>query len=47
MDDTVVVKADLLERETINTMAEFSDPMDIYQGLIQRVKNIILPEILV
>ena len=39
MDDTVVVKADLLERETINTMAEFSDPMDIYQGLIQRVKK--------
>ena len=39
MDDTVVVKADLLEREKINTMAEFSDPEDIYQGLIQRVKK--------
>ena len=39
MDDTVVVKADLLEREKINTMAEFSDPQDIYQGLIQRVKK--------
>ena len=39
MDDTVVVKADLLEREKINTMAEFSDPMDIYHGLVQRVKK--------
>ena len=39
MDDTVVVKADLLAREKINTMAEFSDPMDLYHGLIQRVKK--------
>ena len=39
MDDTVVVKADLLAREKINTMAEFSEPMDLYHGLIQRVKK--------
>ena len=39
MDETVVVKADLLERESINTMAEFSDPIDIYHGLIQSVKK--------
>ena len=38
-DDTVKVKADLLERESINTMAEFSDPMDLYHSLIQRVKK--------
>ena len=39
MDDTVVVRADLLAREKINTMAEFSDPMDLYHGLIHRVKK--------
>ena len=38
-DDTVKVRADLLERESINTMAEFSDPMDLYHSLIQRVKK--------
>ena len=38
-DDTVKVKADLLERDSINTMAEFSDPMDLYHSLIQRVKK--------
>ena len=38
-DDTVKVKADLLERESIHTMAEFSNPMDLYEGLIQRVKK--------
>ena len=38
-DDMVKVKADLLERDSINTMAEFSDPMDLYHELIQRVKK--------
>lgn len=38
-EDTVKVKADLLERESIHTMAEFSNPMDLYHSLIQRVKK--------
>ncbi len=37
--DTVKVKADLLERDSINTMAEFSNPIDLYHSLIQRVKK--------
>ena len=39
IDGTVTVKADLLERETINTLAEFSTPEDLYQALISRVKK--------
>ena len=38
-DDTVKVKADLLERESIHAMAEFSNPKDLYESLIQRVKK--------
>ena len=38
-DDTVKVKPDLLERESIHTMAEFSNPLDLYHSLIQRVKK--------
>ena len=38
-DDTVKVKADLLERDSIDTMAEFSNPTDLYHSLIQRVKK--------
>ena len=32
IDGIVTVKHDLLERETINTLAEFSAPADLYQG---------------
>ena len=39
IDGTVIVKSDLLERETINTMAEFSAPKDLYKALIERVKK--------
>lgn len=38
-DDTVKVKADLLGRESINTMAEFTEPMALYHGLIECVKK--------
>ena len=38
-DDTVKVKTDLLERESINIMAEFTEPTELYSGLIQRVKK--------
>ena len=39
LEGTVIVKADLLERETINTLAEFSAPSDLYQALISRVRK--------
>ena len=38
-DDTVKIKADLLERESIYTMEEFSDPIDLYHNLILRIKK--------
>ena len=39
IDGIVTVKQDLLERETINTLAEFSAPAELYEALIQRVKK--------
>ena len=39
IDGTVTVKPDLLERETINTLAEFSAPSELYQALINRVRK--------
>ena len=39
IDGIVTVKSDLLERETINTLAEFSAPAELYKALIERVKK--------
>ena len=39
IDAVVKVKTDLLERDQLENMEEFSDPMEIYHELIERVKK--------